>query len=95
MRSVRLRDVKSISELRAAKPDISFAFLWTREDPQLVFNVSCSPEHNENVHVSMHLCWFEYKTFTPLRLLYEVIHGIGSKQPLRLMMMDRVPMSKN
>ncbi|HKW04177.1 MAG TPA: ABC transporter substrate-binding protein [Nitrososphaerales archaeon] len=36
MRNGKLRDIRSISELRAAKPDISFAFLWTREDPQLV-----------------------------------------------------------
>lgn len=36
MRSGKLRDIRSISELRAAKPDISFAFLWTRDDPQLV-----------------------------------------------------------
>ncbi len=36
MRNGKLRDIRSISELRAAKPDISFAFIWTREDPQLV-----------------------------------------------------------
>ncbi|MGI0085444.1 MAG: hypothetical protein ACREBQ_10215, partial [Nitrososphaerales archaeon] len=36
MRNGKLRDIRSISELRAAKPDVSFAFLWTREDPQLV-----------------------------------------------------------
>jgi hypothetical protein len=36
MRNGKLRDIRSISELRIAKPDISFAFLWTREDPQLV-----------------------------------------------------------
>jgi ABC-type Fe3+-hydroxamate transport system substrate-binding protein len=36
MRNGKLRDIKSISELKASKPDVSFAFIWTRENPRLV-----------------------------------------------------------
>ena len=36
LRNGKISDIKNIAELRSTNPEISFAFLWTRKDPQLV-----------------------------------------------------------
>lgn len=78
MRNGKIRDIRSISELRAAKPDITFAFLWTRDDPQLV-NIM---EHLKLPYVVTD-AWYESSFLGRIQWLEFIAHFFNQEKKAR------------
>lgn len=78
LRNGKLQNIKSISELRAAKPEISFAFLWTRDDPQLVHIM----EHLKLPYVVTD-AWYESSFLDRVKWLEFIAHFFNLEKKAR------------